>query len=107
MKQRLEDMKNQKDKVSKEEENGGKVSKEEEEEVAKLFKQEEEAKVSKEEEDVSKEEEEFLTADGQQISISREMIAHRKLDTQSIMPAGIHQQYSLQELRDLISLLSR
>ena len=56
---------------------------------------------------VSKEEEEFLTADGQQISISREMIAHRKLDTQSIMPAGIHQQYSLQELRDLISLLSR
>ncbi|MDG2381560.1 MAG: c-type cytochrome [Pirellulaceae bacterium] len=56
---------------------------------------------------VSKEEEKFLTTDGRQISVSREMIAHRKLDTQSIMPAGIHQQYSVQELRDLISLLSR
>ncbi len=51
--------------------------------------------------------ERFLTPDGKQFAIPRAQIDSRKLTSQSIMPDKLHEQLSIGELRDLLSLLSQ
>ncbi|MBX3439001.1 MAG: hypothetical protein KF861_16035 [Planctomycetaceae bacterium] len=50
--------------------------------------------------------ERFLTADGKTFDVPIAEIESRKLSTQSIMPDGLHQLLSIEELRDLLALLS-
>jgi len=50
--------------------------------------------------------EQFLLADGQQIDLPRDQVAARAIATQSIMPDRLHEQFSLEELRDILAFLS-
>lgn len=49
--------------------------------------------------------EQFLAADGTVFELPRDQIAARALSDKSIMPEGIHEQFSPDELRDLLTLL--
>ncbi len=51
--------------------------------------------------------ERFLTTDGKQFEIPRSRIESRTLTSQSIMPDNLHRQLSVDELRDVLSLLSQ
>ena len=48
----------------------------------------------------------FVAADGRQFTLSQDVIESRKLLTVSIMPEGIHNLLSVEQLRDLVALLS-
>ncbi|MGE0374534.1 MAG: PVC-type heme-binding CxxCH protein [Planctomycetaceae bacterium] len=54
----------------------------------------------------SGQDERFLTADGKTVDIPIAQIQSRKLISQSIMPDGLHQQLEIDEIRDLLALLS-
>jgi len=56
---------------------------------------------------VSRDDETFLTTAGDQVELHRNEVINRQLHNQSIMPSGIHNVLSLQELRDLAAFLSQ
>ncbi|MBX3415043.1 MAG: HEAT repeat domain-containing protein [Pirellulales bacterium] len=49
--------------------------------------------------------EQLLLADGKQIDLPRDQVAARAIASKSVMPDGLHEQFSPAELRDILALL--